>query len=220
MVPDNPGGGTVNYTNPWGNHDYIDDIEAREDGGTPGFLQTIRIALAIQLKEKMGVKNILAREHKINKLIFEKLKKIPNLIMLAGQHEDRLGIFSFYVENAHFNLIVKLLNDRFGIQTRGGCSCAGTYGHFLLHVDQQTSKNIEEKISEGCLIERPGWVRMSIHPTLTDKEVLFICESIKQVVENVCEWSNDYIYDAAKNEFTHKTAKSLEIDLVNNWFKQ
>ena len=220
MVPDNPGGGTVNYTNPWGNHDYIDDIEAREDGGTPGFLQTIKIALAIQLKEKMGVKNILAREHEINELIFEKLTKIPNLKLLAGQHKNRLGIFSFFVENAHFNLIVKLLNDRFGIQTRGGCSCAGTYGHFLLHVDQQTSKNIEEKIIEGCLVERPGWVRMSIHPTLTDKEVLFICESIKQVVENVSKWSNDYAYDAAKNEFTHKTAKSLEMDLVNNWFKQ
>jgi len=220
MVPDNPGGGTVNYTNPWGNHDYIDDIEAREDGGTPGFLQTIKIALAIQLKEKMGVKNILAREHEINELIFEKLTKIPNLKLLAGQHKNRLGIFSFFVENAHFNLIVKLLNDRFGIQTRGGCSCAGTYGHFLLHVDQQTSKNIEEKIIEGCLVERPGWVRMSIHPTLTDKEVLFICESIKQVVENVSKWSNDYTYDASKNEFTHKTAKSLENDLVNNWFKQ
>lgn len=116
--------------------------------------------------------------------------------------------------------MVKLLNDRFGIQTRGGCSCAGTYGHFLLHVDQQTSKNIEEKISEGCLIERPGWVRMSIHPTITDTEILYVCESIKQVTENVKEWGEDYVYDAVKNEFTHKTAKSLENDLVNNWFKQ
>jgi selenocysteine lyase/cysteine desulfurase len=219
MVPDNPGGGTVNYTNPWGNRDYINDIETREDGGTPGFLQTIRIALAIQLKEKMGVENILAREHEITQLVFEKLTKIPNLIMLAGQHEDRLGVFSFFVENAHFNLVVKLLNDRFGIQTRGGCSCAGTYGHFLLHVDQQTSKNIEEKIIEGCLMERPGWVRMSIHPTITDEEILYVCESIKQVVENVETWREDYEYNAVKNEFIHKTAKSIENEMVNNWFK-
>ena len=219
MVPDNPGGGTVNYTNPWGNRDYIDDIETREDGGTPGFLQTIRIALAIQLKEKMGVENILAREHEITQLVFEKLTKIPNLIMLAGQHEDRLGIFSFFVENAHFNLVVKLLNDRFGIQTRGGCSCAGTYGHFLLHVDQQTSKNIEEKISEGCLVDRPGWVRMSIHPTITNEEIIFVCESIKQVVENVEAWREDYEYNAVKNEFIHKTAQSTENEMVNNWFK-
>ncbi|HSQ46942.1 MAG TPA: aminotransferase class V-fold PLP-dependent enzyme [Lutibacter sp.] len=219
MVPDNPGGGTVNYTNPWGNHDYIDDIETREDGGTPGFLQTIKIALAIQLKEKMGVKNILAREHELIDMVFAKLTKIPNLQLLAGQHKDRLGVFSFFIENAHFNLVVKLLNDRFGVQTRGGCSCAGTYGHFLLHVDQQTSKNIEEKISEGCLVERPGWIRMSIHPTITNEEILYVCESIKQVAENIEEWRNDYQYDAIKNEFTHKTAQPIENELVNNWFK-
>ncbi len=219
IVPDNPGGGTVNYTNPWGNHDYIDDIETREDGGTPGFLQTIKIALSIQLKEKMGIENILKREHEINELIFEELSIIPNLTILAGQHTERLGIFSFFITNAHFNLIVKLLNDRFGIQTRGGCSCAGTYGHFLLHVDQHTSKSIEKKILEGCLVERPGWIRMSIHPTLTNKEVLYICESIKQVAENFEQWGEDYKYEAVKNEFIHKTAKPIEINIVNNWFK-
>ncbi len=219
MVPDNPGGGTVNYTNPWGNHDYIDDIETREDGGTPGFLQTIKIALTIQLKEKMGVKNMLEREHELIDLVFAKLTKIPNLQLLAGQHKNRLGVFSFFLENAHFNLVVKLLNDRFGIQTRGGCSCAGTYGHFLLHVDQLTSKSIEEQISEGCLVERPGWIRMSIHPTITNEEILYVCESIKQVAENIEEWRKDYQYDAIKNEFTHKTAQPIENELVNNWFK-
>ena len=219
IVPDNPGGGTVNYTNPWGDHDYIDDIETREDGGTPGFLQTIKIALAIQLKEKMGVEKILKREHEINELVFKKLTKIPNLTILASQHTDRLGIFSFYINEAHYNLIVKLLNDHFGVQTRGGCSCAGTYGHFLLHVDQFTSKNIEKKIIEGCLTERPGWIRMSIHPTITTDEVLYVCESIRQVAENHKEWAKDYVYNAFKNEFIHKTAKPIEIEIVNNWFK-
>ena len=219
IVPDNPGGGTVNYTNPWGDHDYIDDIETREDGGTPGFLQAIKIALSIQLKEEMGIENILKREHEINEIIFEKLSKISNLRILAEQHTDRLGIFSFFITDAHFNLVVKLLNDRFGVQTRGGCSCAGTYGHFLLHVDQKTSKNIEEQVSEGCLIDRPGWIRMSIHPTITNEEVLYVCESIKQVAENFSAWSKDYSYDANKNEFIHKTAKPIEIDIVNNWFK-
>jgi selenocysteine lyase/cysteine desulfurase len=219
IVPDNPGGGTVNYTNPWGDHDYIDDIETREDGGTPGFLQTIKIALAIQLKEKMGVENMLKREHEINNIVFEKLSKIPNLTILANQHKDRLGIFSFYIEEAHYNLIVKLLNDRFGVQTRGGCSCAGTYGHFLLHVDQQTSKNIEKQIIEGCLTERPGWIRMSIHPTITNKEVMEVCESIKQVALNHKEWGKDYTYHSAKNEFIHKTMKPVELTIVNNWFK-
>ncbi len=218
IVPDNPGGGTVNYTNPWGDHDYIDDIETREDGGTPGFLQAIKTALSIQLKEKMGVENILKREHEINKIVFDKLSKITNLKILAEQHKERLGIFSFYIIDVHYNLIVKLLNDRFGVQTRGGCSCAGTYGHFLLHVDQQTSKAIEEKIIEGCLIDRPGWIRMSIHPTITNKEVLYVCESIKQVVKNVKEWSKDYTYNSTKNEFIHKTSKPIEDAIVSSWF--
>ncbi|MBP8792267.1 MAG: aminotransferase class V-fold PLP-dependent enzyme [Lutibacter sp.] len=218
LIPDNPGGGTVNYTNPWGGHDYVGDIETREDGGTPGFLQTIKTALSIQLKEKMGVENILKREHEINEIVFEKLSAISNLQILASQHTNRLGVFSFYIKNVHFNLVVKLLNDRFGIQTRGGCSCAGTYGHFLLHLDQQTSKVIEKQILEGCLVERPGWIRMSIHPTISTEEVLFVCESIQQVAENHQIWIQDYTYNSNKNEYIHKSNNHVEMDLVNKWF--
>lgn len=219
LVPDNPGGGTVRYTNPWGDHDYIDDIETREDGGTPGFLQAIRIALAIKLKETMGVDKILAREHELSEIIFSKLSKIENLSILAAEHQDRLGVFSFFIEHAHYNLIVKLLNDRFGIQTRGGCSCAGTYGHFLLNVDQATSKSIEQKILEGCLIERPGWVRMSIHPTMTNAEAHFICNAIAQVAKNHEVWSKDYNYDSMKNEFIHKSGPATEEKIIKKWFE-
>jgi selenocysteine lyase/cysteine desulfurase len=87
----------------------------------------------------MGVNNILAREKEIVDYAFSRLKDIPNLNILAPQHEDRLGVISFFIDNLHFNLGVKLLNDKFGIQTRGGCSCAGTYGHYLLHVDEEKS---------------------------------------------------------------------------------
>ena len=218
LVPDNPGGGTVSYTNPWGDHDYIDDIETREDGGTPGFLQAIRIALSIQLKEKMGVENILNREHELNTIVFERLSKIENLTVLAPDHKDRLGVFSFFIEDAHYNLVVKLLNDRFGIQTRGGCSCAGTYGHYLLHVDQLTSKAIEEKILEGCLMERPGWIRMSLHPTMTNNEIEFICDAIEEVSQNFQTWGEDYQYNTIKNEFIHKSNKSIEKEITQNWF--
>ncbi|RZL40009.1 MAG: aminotransferase class V-fold PLP-dependent enzyme, partial [Pedobacter sp.] len=165
MVPDNPGGGTVSWTNPWGEHKYLDNIEDREDGGTPGFLQVIKTALAIQLKEEMGVENILKREHEIVDLVFNQLKPISNLNILAGEHQDRLGVISFYIDDLHFNLGVKILNDRFGIQTRGGCSCAGTYGHYLLHVDEEKSHELTSKIDSGDLILKPGWIRMSIHPT-------------------------------------------------------
>ncbi|WP_281299120.1 aminotransferase class V-fold PLP-dependent enzyme [Flavobacterium limnophilum] len=218
IVPDNPGGGTVSYTNPWGDHDYVDDIETREDGGTPGFLQTIKIALSIQLKEKMGVKNILDREHEISKIIFERLSEIPNLNILAAEHTDRLGVFSFFITGAHFNLIVKLLNDRFGVQSRGGCSCAGTYGHFLLNVDQVTSKSIENKILEGCIVERPGWIRMSIHPTMTDVEINFICNAVSEVAKNYKKWGADYQYDVVKNEYVHHCNAMVEKKIIENWF--
>ncbi|MCK5676935.1 MAG: aminotransferase class V-fold PLP-dependent enzyme [Flavobacteriaceae bacterium] len=219
MVPDNPGGGTVNWTNPWGEHSYLYDIELREDGGTPGFLQTVRIALAIQLKDEMGVENIHNREEEINKNVFKKLKSIDNLVLLAQQHEDRLGVFSFYINDLHFNLGVKILNDRFGIQTRGGCSCAGTYGHFLLHVDQQESHNLIEKIADGCMLDKPGWIRMSIHPTTTDEEVDFICKSIKDLAENFKDWEKDYSYDKTTNEFVYKGFEYGEKELVSKWFK-
>ncbi|MBD0833458.1 aminotransferase class V-fold PLP-dependent enzyme [Aestuariibaculum sediminum] len=218
LVPDNPGGGTVSYTNPWGDHDYIDDIETREDGGTPGFLQAIRIAMSIQLKEKMGVENILKREHELNEIIFKRLSSIKNLTILAPNQTDRLGVISFYIDQAHYNLVVKLLNDRFGVQTRGGCSCAGTYGHYLLNVDQPTSKSIEKKILEGCMIERPGWVRMSVHPTMTNAEVEFICDAIEEVASNFETWENDYTYDASKNEFVHNGNKQVEAEITKGWF--
>ncbi len=218
LVPDNPGGGTVSYTNPWGDHDYIDDIETREDGGTPGFLQAIRIALSIKLKEQMGVGNILGREHELNAIVFERLSRISNLRVLAPGHTDRLGVISFYIEGAHYNLVVKLLNDRFGVQTRGGCSCAGTYGHYLLNVDQNTSKSIEQKILEGCLMERPGWVRMSMHPTMTDGEARFICDDIAEVAENFGQWQRDYAYSPTKNEYIHNSGPNTEEQIVKNWF--
>ena len=218
MVPDNPGGGTVSYTNPWGDHEYFDDVETREDGGTPAFMQTIKIALCVQLKEQMGTDKIHDREEEINAKLFACLEAIPNVNILAPYHKKRLGIFSFYVDNVHFNLIVKLLNDRFGIQTRGGCSCAGTYGHFLLNVDQQTSKAIEKQIIEGCSVEKPGWVRLSIHPTIRDTEVDFICDALKAVCENVEDWKNDYEYDAINNDYKHKSHQSIEKELVKKWF--
>jgi selenocysteine lyase/cysteine desulfurase len=219
MIPDHPGGGTVSWTNPWGEHKYVDNIEEREDGGTPGFLQVIKTALSIKLKQQMGIDNILAREHEIVSYVFEKLGNVDNINILAGQHKNRLGVISFYIKGLHFNLGVKLLNDRFGIQTRGGCSCAGTYGHYLLHVDQETSHKLTEKITCGDLIEKPGWIRMSIHPTTTNDEIRFVCESIKSLAESHLEWANDYFYNKATNEFVHRDAKDSELKMVKSWFE-
>jgi selenocysteine lyase/cysteine desulfurase len=217
-IPDNPGGGTVDWTNPWGGHKYIDEIEAREDGGTPAFLQTIKAALAIQLKETMGVRNIIAREHELLELIWPRLDAIPNLHILAGQHRDRLGVISFYIDGLHYNLGVRLLNDRFGIQVRGGCSCAGTYGHYLLEVSREYSQKITEKITHGDLSEKPGWIRMSIHPVMTNREVCDIMDAIGQLAANFREWAADYSYNVHANEFSFAGRDTFGQTLVNDWF--
>jgi selenocysteine lyase/cysteine desulfurase len=203
-IPDHPGGGTVTWTNPWGEHHYFDNIEVREDGGTPGFLQAIKASLAIKLKEKMTVGKIRLRENELVKECYEKLSNISGLHLLAKDVRYRLGVFSFYIENVHYNLVVKLLNDRFGIQVRGGCSCAGTYGHLLLEVTKEQSKKITNEIDCGNLSQKPGWVRLSLHPTMTDRELQYILNAIENLIKNVDEWENDYKYSPLTNEFYHK----------------
>lgn len=217
-VPDHPGGGTVDWTNPWGQHKFVSNIEAREDGGTPAFLQAIRAALCIKLKEEMGIENMEMREKELVKIAFKELRKIPGLHILAGNIEDRLGAISFYIEDIHYNIIVKLLNDRFGVQVRGGCSCAGTYGHYLLHVDPSRSKTITAKINTGDLSDKPGWVRMSIHPTMTNDELYLVINAISEVVKNINSWEKDYNYDITKNEFFHISSSGDEAEKVKNWF--
>ena len=218
-TPDNPGGGTVDWTNMWGEYKYVDDIEAREDGGTPGFLQAIRTALSIKLKESMGIDNIKKREEELLKIAFEEFSKINGVHILADNIKHRLGVISFYTEDIHYNLIVKLLNDFYGIQVRGGCACAGTYGHYLLHVGHSQSKEITDKINSGDLSEKPGWVRLSLHPTMTNNELYFVINAISQVVENVNDWVKFYHYDKKKNEYVHKSYVSSQLDELGKWFE-
>ncbi|HDR67651.1 MAG TPA: aminotransferase class V-fold PLP-dependent enzyme [Bacteroidaceae bacterium] len=219
-VPDNPGGGTVDWTNPWGRYKYVDDIEAREDGGTPGFLQSIKAALAIELKEQMGVGNILKREEELLKFALPGLRNIQGIKILANNVDDRLGVISFYHPDIHFNLFVKLLNDLYGIQTRGGCACAGTYGHYLLEVTYDRSLEITEKINHGDLSEKPGWVRWSLHPTMTNEEVAFFLGAVEEIVKGYRKMQKDYIYLPRKNEFIHRSneGQPVEYKIINNLF--
>lgn len=88
-----------------------------------------------------------------------------------------------------------------------------------MHVDQETSHQLIDEITLGDLIRKPGWIRMSIHPTTTNEEIQFVCESIKALAANHKDWSKDYNYDKITNEFVHKNAKPLEKEMVENWFK-
>ncbi|WP_445737183.1 aminotransferase class V-fold PLP-dependent enzyme [Mariniflexile sp.] len=216
-IPDNPGGGTVTWTDPWGGHSFFESVEAREDGGTPGFLQTMRTALAIRLKEKMKVEKIRQRENELVRRCFEELPKTKGLQVLAKEVRYRLGVFSFYIEHLHYNLVVKLLNDHYGIQVRGGCSCAGTYGHLLLEVSKERSRNITSQIDLGNLAEKPGWVRLSLHPTMTDTELDYILEAIKKVAQDGEEMAKEYSYNTHTNAFYHVSEKPIKEDLTP-WF--
>ena len=216
--PDVPGGGNVKWTNPWGEYGYYDDIETKEDGGTPGFLQVMRTALAIRLKEGMGEDNIESREKELLKLCFNKLKKIPGLYLLGYNNEPRIGCVSFGIENIHYNLIVRLLNDRFGIQVRGGWSCASTYSHHLFDLTEDSSKQITEGITKKDLTTKPGWVRLSLHPVTTNDEVHFICDAIAQIAENIDDWKKGYTYNPKSNEFECDKGDAEMIENVKRWF--
>ncbi|MFN8547263.1 MAG: aminotransferase class V-fold PLP-dependent enzyme [Candidatus Eisenbacteria bacterium] len=215
-VPDQPGGGTVDWTNPWGGHRYVSDLEQREDGGTPGFLQAIRTALCFDLKARMGTEAMRAREEELNRRVFARLPRIPRVHVLAEHLTERQSIFSFYLEGIHYNLAAQILNDRFGVQSRGGCSCAGTYGHYLLHVSPSRSKRITDLIDHGDLSAKPGWVRISLHPTTTDQECDFLLDAIEETVAHIEEWARDYDYDPHTNEYRTRLAGG-ETDPVPGW---
>ncbi|MBI5601399.1 MAG: aminotransferase class V-fold PLP-dependent enzyme [Gemmatimonadetes bacterium] len=217
-VPDEAGGGTVAWTNPWGQYAFLDDIETREDAGTPGFLQAIKSALAVQLKDEMTVAAMREREHAIAPYAMDRLAAIPGVHVLAQGVRDRLAMLSFWVEDVHYNLMVRLLNDRFGVQSRGGCSCAGTYGHYLLHVDPSRSKSITDRIDLGDLSEKPGWVRLSFHPSTTMVDIDHAINAVAECVANVKAWQQDYVYSTITNEYAHKDGDTALKARVKEWF--
>ncbi len=224
-VPDHPGGGTVQWVTPWHLQKYHDKdevggIEAREDGGTPPFLQTIKSALAVKLKEKMGMAKMLEREEEILEMVFERLEKVPNLMILAGDVKKRLGVVSFIIKDLHYNLGVKLLNDRFGVQVRGGCACAGPYGHCLLDITQDISNSIRSEMMGGNLAVKPGWIRMSIHPVMSNEEINTVLDSIEALAANFETWANDYKYNVQSNEFDfkNKNERKIQAARVEEWF--
>ncbi|WBU88635.1 aminotransferase class V-fold PLP-dependent enzyme [Cellulophaga omnivescoria] len=217
--PDTPGGGNVKWTNPWGSYSYFDDIEVKEDGGTPGFLQTIRAALAIRLKDQMEVTKIHKREEELLQLSYQKLSEINGLEILGSTDVPRIGCISFTIKNIHYNLIVRLLNDRFGIQVRGGWSCASTYGHYLFDIDKKESKKITRNIIQKDLTNKPGWVRLSLHPLMTNEDIIFISDALKEIQKKIALWKCDYQYNSNTNEWDCLQRGDQEIKQeVCKWF--
>jgi hypothetical protein len=183
-VPVVPGGGTVAYVNTK-EHRYLEDPEVREEGGTPAIVESIRAGLVFQLKEAVGVEAIRAHEEDFIHRAIASWSQNENLVILGNRDAWRLSIVSFVVRHGrdylHHNFVVALLNDLFGIQARGGCSCAGPYGHRLLGIDLDTSKEFEREIVRGCEGIKPGWVRVNFNYFLSETQFQFLLDAIHLV---------------------------------------
>ncbi|RAV05640.1 aminotransferase class V-fold PLP-dependent enzyme [Paenibacillus sp. YN15] len=212
-VPDEPGGGTVIWTDPWGKRTYLGNAEEREDGGTPGFLQAIRAALCIKLKEELGTGAMLRREERLLERLWPYLDSCPGLHVLEGRHRCRLGIVSFHIEGLHYKLVTRLLNDKFGIQARGGCSCSGSYGHYLYGIGPDASDYIHHQILSGNLEWKPGWVRISLHPAMSEEEVDAIGRAVRDIARHGRTWGEEYRMDRITGEVIHTSgAEAAEWD--------
>jgi selenocysteine lyase/cysteine desulfurase len=203
-VPTLPGGGTVRYVNSF-EHRYLDDPQHREEGGTPAIVESIRAGLVFQLKEAVGVERIRAREGEFIHRAIDSWSQNPNLRILGNNKAWRLSIVSFVVRHGegalHHNFIVALLNDLFGIQARGGCSCAGPYGHRLLGIDLDTSRRFECAITDGAEGIKPGWVRVNFNYFISETVFHFILEAVHFVATHGWKLLPQYRLDVATGQW-------------------
>ncbi len=183
-VPDVPGGGTVRYVNPT-EHDYLDDPEIREEGGTPAIVDSIRAGLVFALKEAVGTDEIRRREEGFVRRAIAAWDAEPALEILGNHDSERLSIVSFVVRRGerylHHNFVVAVLNDLFGIQARGGCSCAGPYGHRLLGIDLDRSHEFEREVDRGCEGIKPGWTRVNFNYFIDEATFAYLVEAVRLV---------------------------------------
>jgi selenocysteine lyase/cysteine desulfurase len=185
-VPAVVGGGTVVYVTPE-DHRFIDDHERREEGGTPAIVESIRAGLVFKLQQEVGTGEIERREGDFVQRAVARFKACPNLEIMGNPDADRLSIMSLRFKHGdkdlHYGFVVSLLNDLFGIQVRGGCSCAGPYGHSLLGMDMEYSRAIESEIEQGAMILRPGWVRLNFNYFIAEEEFEYLLRAIELVAQ-------------------------------------
>jgi len=200
-VPSQPGGGTVSYVSTL-EHRYLADPVHREEAGTPAILESIRAGLVFQLKEAVGVEAIRAREESFIRRAIESWKENKSLRILGNDRAWRLSIVSFIVRHGegralHHNFVVALLNDLFGIQARGGCSCAGPYGHRLLGIDEGTSRRFECAIVSGAEGIKPGWVRVNFNYFISEGVFRFVLAAVHFVATHGHKLLSHYSFELA-----------------------
>ena len=207
-VPDVPGGGTVTFVNPT-EHAYIEDPTHREEGGTPAIVESIRAGLVFQLKEAVGVEEIRRREERFLRRAVAAWAAEPTIEILGNLSAERLSIVSFVVRSPsgrylHHNYVVALLNDLFGIQARGGCSCAGPYGHALLGIDLERSHEFEREIGRGCEGIKPGWVRVNFNYFISDVVADYVIAAVRLVARDGWKLLGDYSFDPISGRWRHR----------------
>lgn len=193
------GGGTVSYVTAE-SHTYVSDPERREEGGTPGIVENIRAGLVFELKSSIGAEEIEAREHALAARLRCAFARVPGLELLGPKEAPRVGIFSFNLRMGsrlmHHNLVVAMLNDLFGLQTRGGCSCAGPYGHALLGIDDAKAARHEGAVDKGLSAFRPGWARLGVNYFFTEAQVDYIAGAIGFIARHGADLMKLYRLDA------------------------
>jgi selenocysteine lyase/cysteine desulfurase len=213
-VPSSPGGGTVAYVNTK-DHRYLSDPVHREEGGTPAIIESIRAGLVFQLKESVGEENIAAREEDLITRAIDSWSANKNLKILGNLSAKRLSIVSFVVRHGegslHHNFVVALLNDLFGIQARGGCSCAGPYGHRLLGIDLTTSHEFECAIIRGAEGIKPGWVRVNLNYFISEVTFQFLLAAIHFVADHGWKFLPHYKLDIHSGQWIHKVGRRYKV---------
>ena len=211
-VPSVPGGGTVAYVNE-DHHRYVADPEHREEGGTPAIVESIRAGLVFALKEAVGSEEIRQREEDFIRRAIDSWSADPAIRILGNPKAERLSIVSFVIRAPahlgeerflHHNFVVAVLNDLFGIQARGGCSCAGPYGHRLLGIDAATSRRFEDQIAAGCEVIKPGWVRINFNYFIPEAEFEYLVDAVHLVAEEGWKLLPRYRFEAASGVWRHR----------------
>ncbi|WP_137844021.1 aminotransferase class V-fold PLP-dependent enzyme [Microbacterium sp. 2FI] len=208
-VPEAVGGGTVAYVNPL-EHRYIEDPAHREEAGTPGIIESIRAGLVFALKDAVGVDTIHDLELGFLDRALETWRRHPSIQILGSPTADRLSIVSFVITRPggrylHHNAVVAILNDLFGIQSRGGCSCAGPYGHRLLGIDLARSHEFEREITRGCEGIKPGWVRVSFNYFISDEVFDYIVEAVSLIADHGHELLPQYRFSPDTGLWRHES---------------
>ncbi len=214
-VPSAPGGGTVAYVN-HEDHKYLDDIVHREEGGTPAIVESIRAGLVFQLKQAVGAGTIRELEHAFIRRAITQWESNDRLQILGNRDAWRLSIVSFMVrfgedQYLHHNYVVALLNDLFGIQARGGCSCAGPYGHRLLGIGIAKSREYEQEILRGCEGLKPGWVRINFNYFISETAFTYLLDAVDLIAKHGWRLLPEYEFEADTGLWRHRDRRRVRV---------